>query len=88
MKQMIDIRIGALSPPLHEQINEQAGTDLTAEDLEFEQKMVKSLVILNIHSILTEREMANASKRLVKKITAKASEILSQRKVECTSTST
>lgn len=65
----VDIRFGALSPPLHEQINEQFNNiNVTAEQLEKEQKFAHAISLLNVHSLLTERETESARKRLMKKI--------------------
>ena len=35
----LNIRIGALSPKLHEQINEQVSFEVTPEEMEFEQRL-------------------------------------------------
>lgn len=62
------LRFGALSPPLHEQVNEQTDMGLTADDLVKEQMLATSIVTLLLHSILTETEVHKARKRLMKRI--------------------
>lgn len=65
----MELRFGALSPPLHKQIG------CEPDDLEFEQKMADGIALCNIHGILTDREAHNARKRIVKRISRKAKEL-------------
>ena len=71
----LGIRIGALSPKLHEQINEQVSFEVTAEEMEFEQRLVDSVVLLQIHSIITFGEQQKVGNRVMKKIMKRVDEL-------------
>lgn len=58
----MQIKFGALSPPLHEQL------DVPEDVLKTEQKLADGISLCSIHSILTSAETHNARKRLTKRI--------------------
>ena len=62
----LQVRFGAMSPQLHEQLSEYG---LTAEDLELEQRLADAIVICDLHGILTTVEAHKARNRLMKKLT-------------------
>lgn len=64
MAERIQLRFGALSPPLHQQIG------CAAELLEHQQYDADAIARLRVRSILTERETDAARRRLVKSISA------------------
>ena len=69
MQQHIEIRFGALSPPLHEQL------DVPKEHLEFEQQLYDAIILCKIHSVLSGSESQRAQQRLFKRILEKLKEI-------------
>ena len=75
----MNIRIGALSPQLHEQINEQIAFDVTAEEMEFEQRLVDSVILLQIHSIITFGEQKKVGNRVMKEIVKKVEKLTGEK---------
>lgn len=67
MNSRISIELGALAPPLAEQL----GLEST-ERLDHLQKDADALTRLRVRGLLTERESTAASKRLVKRIVSLA----------------
>lgn len=61
----MQLRMGAMSPPLHEQYG------MDAEDWEWEQKFADAITLLHVHSLLTDAETHRARKRLVKRLNEK-----------------
>ena len=76
---MRNYRIGALSPKLHEQINEQSDLELTAEDLKFEQRLTDAVILLQLRSIITFGEQQKVGKRLVKIIDKRVLELAKEK---------
>ena len=74
-KRYLNIRIGALSPKLHEQINEQVWFEVSAEDVEFEQRLVDAVVLLQIKSIITFGEQKKVGNRVMKHIMERVEEL-------------
>ena len=59
------IRFGALSEPLHKQL------DVPPSELELEQKLADAITLCSIHFIMTDGEVTKARKRLMKLIEKK-----------------
>ena len=58
----MEIRFGALSEPLHEQLG------LPEEDMKLVQRLADAVTLCNIHGILPDGETHKARKRIVKEI--------------------
>ena len=61
----MEIRFGAMSPQLHEQI------DASPDEVELEQKLADAIVLCNIHGVVTDSETHKARKRIVKMLEKK-----------------
>ena len=75
----MNYRIGALSPKLHEQVNEQSDLELTVEDLKFEQRLTDAVILLQLRSIITFGEQQKVGKRLVKIIDKRVLELAKEK---------
>lgn len=64
----IEIRVGGLAPPLHEQLG------LPEERCDKWQKISQSIVILKVHGILPQRMVDQCGQRLVNMITIELTE--------------
>lgn len=60
----IQIQLGALCPNLSEQLKDHA----PADKLEFLDRIADSITLLSLHGIITESQVTQARKRLMKRI--------------------
>ena len=61
----MQIRFGALSPKLHEQLG------VSKEETALEQRLSDAIVLCQVHSVLTDTEAHKARKRIVKMLEKK-----------------
>ena len=61
----MEIRFGALSDPLHKQL------EVLPSIIELEQKLADAIVLCNIHGVLTDTETHKARKRIIKMLDSK-----------------
>ena len=61
----MQIRFGAMSPELYEQI------DASPDEVELEQKLADAITLCFIHEVLTDSEVHKARKRIVKMLKKK-----------------
>ena len=61
----MQIRFGALSPKLHEQLG------LSEEETALEQRLADAIVLCQVHFVLTDPEVHKARKRIVKMLEKK-----------------
>lgn len=66
----MQIRFGALSPKLHEQLG------VSEEETALEQRLSDAIVLCLIHSVLTDTEAHKARKRIVKMLEKKEKDTL------------
>lgn len=66
----MQIRFGALSPKLHEQLG------VSEEETALEQRLSDAIVLCQIHSVLTDTEAHKARKRIVKMLEKKEKDTL------------
>ena len=58
----VEIRFGALSPPLHKQL------DVAPSQLELEQRLADAMILCYQHGTLTESEYRKVEERLCRRI--------------------
>ena len=66
----LQLRIGALSPPITDQLDEQ-GVLYDAEEAEWWEKWAFAIVNMAIHGIITDSERQRITQRLFKRIQEK-----------------
>lgn len=67
MRPEVEISIGALSPPIAEQLGQQ-GLQAAEEDVAKWQVIAKAIVLLAVHDVLTDSARTSAGRKLVKMI--------------------
>ena len=66
----MQIRFGALSPKLHEQLG------VSEEETALEQRLADAIVLCHVHFVLTDTEAHKARKRIVKMLEKKEKDTL------------
>ena len=68
----MQIRFGAMSPKLHEQLG------LSEEETALEQRLSDAIVLCHAHFVLTDTEVHKARKRIVKMLEKKEKDTLEE----------
>ena len=67
MPKKLEIRIGGMAPPLHEQLN------LASATVAKEQKLHDAIVLLKVNRMLSKAEVDHAGNRLARQLARRAS---------------